>query len=251
MRTIKKLLPYLIFAILLATVYFHKKSQIINEIIDKQNTIAERDSLIKGEDEIFHKYVYINHINDSLSNVLRKKNEEIFQKTELIVKLNKMVSEGYGGIDTLVVPEPTCQRDLDNYIPMGTNLYFSGNNSLRRYNLNVFMDDPPYHKLEEKFNPFDVDIYLTRNKGGIYSAYGIVSPSLSNFIKFRKMNVHMEKDEFNPKSMIKSFGVTALLQINFYRSTILGGGTIKFDTWNFGYLRNFYKEHSILVGYTF
>ncbi len=251
MQILKKLLPYILFAIVLAMIYFWTKSQLTDAIIDKQNAIAERDSLIKGKDEIYHKYVYINHIDDSLSNVIREKDEKILQKTELIIKLNKMISEGLVTIDTLYAPELSVQNDNENCIPVGTELSFSGNNALRSYNLDVRLDDPPYHKLEETFNSFNADIYLTRNKKGIYSAYGSVSPSLSKYISFGKMNVHLEKDEFNPKSEIKSFDITALLQINFYRSSILGGGTIRFNKWNFGYLGNFYKEHSLLVGYTF
>ena len=252
MEKFKTLLPYILFGILLVIVYLYTKSQTEDSIIDKQNAYAERDSLIKDKDEIYHKYADIIHINDSLSNVIMEKDEDILQKIELIVKLNKISTEGSGEIKNVKILEPTSPNKEKNCISIGTELSFSGSNGLRSYTLAVALNDPPFHKLDETFNPFDVDIYLTRNKDGIFSVYGRVSPPFSRYISLGKMNVHLEKDEFHPKSVIGLFNITALLQINFYRSSILGGGMVKFSNkWNFGYLGNFYKEHSILLGYTF
>lgn len=238
----KKYTPYIIICILLISGYIlYNKIQKENAI-NNQNLIAKLDSLVIVENGLYKRLAFINKINDSLSKKIKKFGEEIIYKNNLVIQLQNQISEGFGEIDTHYIYLNNCE---------GLKLTFSGENSFRKYDLLVTVDNPPYHKLIEKYNPFALDVYLTRNKKGLYSGYAKVEDKYSDYIKVKNMNVIMEKDEFGIEK--KQFlSLQGWLQANLHNGNIhIGASGEFFEKYSVGYLGNFFNAHSIILGYRF
>lgn len=238
----KKYIPYIIICVLLVAGYLvYNKIQKENAI-SNQNLNAELDSLCVVEDGLYKKLAFIETINDSLSKKIKKFGEEIIYKNSLIIELKNQISEGFGTIDTHYVYLEECK---------GVKLNFAGENSFRKYDLLVTVDNPPYHKLIEKYNPFALDVYLSRNKKGLYSGYVKVEDKYSEYIKIKDINVVMERDEFVIEK--KQFlSLRGWLQANLHNGSIYAGASGEFfEKYSVGYLGNFFNEHSVILGYRF
>lgn len=183
----------MLLTVLLALVSYqlYRQTQIASELalIQVQNELAFKDKikvLKDREDELYHKYIHITSLNDSLNLVLEKRNERILFLTNQIVKLETIISEGSTS-DTTIVVDSSCYGKTIPFL-VATDTY--------SYDLKVTLAKKPYHKLEFTLKPFNLKSYITRNKEGIFSTYLEVQPEFRNLVKIQNVETTMDKDEY-------------------------------------------------------
>lgn len=218
--------------------YYNKYKESEAKLI--QNELAFNDSLKiikKGNEEIYHKYIFYRNLDSLKSLNILKKEKEILQYQKTIVKLNSIISEKK--YDSVLVSNDTTY-------------FFSDSTSFYQYSLKIKL---PYHFLNLQFFPFSLTTYITKNENGIISAYVKVPDSLKEFIKINEVEVVFDNFENKEKiEKINNFslsGFTAYANENIYfglgvhyKNFYLLGGTSSFKTFN-------YKNIFFTVGYKF
>lgn len=190
---------------------------------DKQNGLALKDmELIKKEnEELFHKYISVKDIPDSLNKMLKERNEKILLLTSTIIQLKDIIASGIGTVsDTIKIKE--C---------LGLKLHFTNETNFYKYNIDVLVEEPPIHNLFMSFKPIKgMKNFITANKEGIWSSYVEVPPEYRDYITITDLQTIVDDKLFKDSHSIKiprlSFYLNAGVLTSPAVSLSVGGGII-------------------------
>lgn len=142
---------------------------------------------IKGQ-EISQKVVDLSNMNSEQDKLIKGLEFKIFSKNREIVRLETIISSGYGYIDTTINIDSSC---------IGLKLAYQDSNLFRILYVGVTVDNPPIFNTSETFQPFGLTTYLSRDKKGIWIGHALVDKEFQSYIKIDDIKVEIEKDEFN------------------------------------------------------
>jgi hypothetical protein len=159
---------------------------LLNKIITQNE--ASLDSAKTINKNWVQKYAQVKKLNYEKDELLKERDETILSQTKIIAQLNSIHSEGKGSVekDTVFIEE---KKFVDKIVFTKTTPFYS-------YELNVWVNPSPFHKLDIYFKPITMDTYLTRNKKGLWSGYVKVQDELREYLSITDLNVFVEKDEY-------------------------------------------------------
>lgn len=165
---------------------------------NEQNMLALNSRIEKyklDSTTAYRRIAFVEDLNANLKNengdlykLLKSKDEKIYSQTETIIRLKAIVDSGKGTIDSgKVIPSNL----------LGTKLTFHKDNKFYKYDLEVWLFNPPAHFLYETFTPFKQTTYVSRNKEGIWSGYTVFDPPwIKDYLDITNFEVKLDKDEY-------------------------------------------------------
>lgn len=243
--------------------------EISSTAVLNQHNAALNDSLVELESKNFwlsRKIAEVSTINEILKDSLAIKDELVLTLTRQILHFKKLVEENTGevsvipSVDTAVVGGGafslgvSWQQQLTGC--KGLLLHFSKENVFYTYSDSVWIDTPPRHKLELNFAPLSFDVYLSRNKDGIWSNYYKLPVWAKDYLSLSDVNVSIDVDEYVRVSSSNSrrfnLFADAMVQVTPENTWFfLGGSVIINDTYKFTYGKRIDNSgHLLQVGYS-
>lgn len=184
-----------IIAIVLAGLFFIGYLQKCSDVDSTEQVLTQMEAafgdsmkVIKIDNkELSQKVVDLSSMNSEYDNLLRGLEFDLFSKNREIIRLETIISSGYGTIDTTIIIDSNC---------IGLKLEYEDSNPFRNLYVGVIVDNPPLFNTIEEFQPFGLTTYLSRDKKGIWFGHAIVDEEFQSYIKIGDMKVEIEKDEF-------------------------------------------------------
>lgn len=220
------------------------------EKILRQNELAYNDSLkvLMYENELlYHKYAMVGSLKDSLTDIMKNNNEKILTLSKQMIYLQHIIKQGFGAYDsTTNVPVTPC---------LGLKMNFVDSNAFYSLAFTVTVDTPkPKFDFQQKFNPFSITNYLTRNKDGIWSSYVKVDEAFNEFIKIGDVKTIIDKDEYiDVENNDKSLSFIPTIGFGIYNDGIVKtdiGLTGLIDKYLIGYSKGIGNSfHFVKFGY--
>lgn len=211
-----------------------------------QNEMAYKDSLKllrKDNLELYHRVASVEDLNKSLNVILKERKERIVALIKENISLKAIIDSGSGGIE--VPADSNC---------IGLELIFGDTTDFYRYQIRAWVDNPPRYTFNQVFNPFDLTVFLTRNKDGLWSGYAELDTNVRDFIDISDFDVVIDKDEYldlQPDEFsLNLFPMSSLIIAGDKSYFFLGGSVLINRTHLIGYSKGIANNwHQIMYGY--